>query len=75
MLSPEDVRRQSKKAVHYPTMMVTGVAGSIAIMAAYKFWLKPGMVRRRRAEGELCADTLLGPLAGQAPPEAGVDSQ
>lgn len=54
--------RQTTKAIHYPTMMVTGVASSLVILFAFKFWVKPRLLRSRRLENELCADTLLGPL-------------
>lgn len=60
---PYNNQRNTTKPVHYPTMMVTGIAGSIALLAAYKFLLKPGMLERRRRENELVADTLLGPLS------------
>lgn len=54
--------RQTTKPVHYPTMMVTGVASSLVVLFVFKFWLKPKLVRNQRLEGERCADTLLGPL-------------
>lgn len=54
--------RNTTKAVHYPTMMFTGVAGSIAVLVAFKMWVKPHLLRQQRLAGEQCADTLIGPL-------------
>lgn len=61
-MSNQFAKNAAAKPMHYPTMMVTGLGGSILLMLAFKFFAKPYAQRQQRIYGEQCADILLGPI-------------
>lgn len=62
-MKPQALR--NAKPAHFPTLMFTGIAGSMAVIALYKYGIQPQLKRNRREEAEHYADILL----SDAPPK------
>lgn len=56
-MKPQALR--NAKPANFPTLMFTGIAGSILVIGTYKYLIQPKMQRSRREDAERFANFLL----------------
>lgn len=49
---------RNAKPANFPMLMFTGIGGSIALVTAYKFWIRPYLQKQRRLDAEMVANAV-----------------
>lgn len=55
-MKPQALR--NAKPANFPTLMFTGIGGSLFVLASYKLWIKPYMDKQRRLDAEMYANVV-----------------